>query len=328
MDVKSKRLFLKKTSCPETLSKKDFFLNNKILLYGRTYEILAYGDGYTKGACTTACQSSVALVLEISVMGNIIDALIRNGLTIAALKMVTMSDEMAREYYAELDGTTYVDNWIAPLVGTRVLAIQAVGENSIEKLKALVGPLCARYGSQWHHNNVPMLQVAETDLQAQSQEKVLFTGKNSTATFDNCTCCVIQPHILKEGKMGLVIESILKMGHDITALQLFNLDRASAAEFMEVYEGVVPHFNDAIDQLITGPCVAMEVVSYREDVNAVTHLRQSAGPWDVEMAKELRPGSIRAQFGQDRVKNGIHCTDLPEDGILESQYFFDILARR
>ncbi len=43
---------------------------------------------------------------------------------------------------------------------------------------------------------------------------------------------------------------------------------------------------------------------------------------DSEIAKSLRPNTLRARFGVDRVKNGLHCTDLPEDGVNESMYFF------
>ena len=35
--------------------------------------------------------------------------------------------------------------------------------------------------------------------------------------------------------------------------------------------------------------------------------------------------SYRAKFGIDRVKNAVHCTDLPEDGTIECEYFFNIL---
>ena len=57
----------------------------------------------------------------------------------------------------------------------------------------------------------------------------------------------------------------------------------------------------------------------------VTCFRETAGPWDVDMAKELRPSSIRAIFGENSVRTGVHCTDLPEDGPSECRYFFEIM---
>jgi nucleoside-diphosphate kinase len=44
------------------------------------------------------------------------------------------------------------------------------------------------------------------------------------------------------------------------------------------------------------------------------------GPHDPEIARTLRPNTIRARFGQDRIKNAVHCTDLPEDGPLEVSF--------
>ena len=55
--------------------------------------------------------------------------------------------------------------------------------------------------------------------------------------------------------------------------------------------------------------------------------RELAGPWDVEMARELKPKSIRAQYGVNRVLNALHCTDLVEDSVPECLYFFDLLQR-
>ena len=34
---------------------------------------------------------------------------------------------------------------------------------------------------------------------------------------------------------------------------------------------------------------------------------------------------FRAKYGHDRVRNAVHCTDMPEDGVLEVKYFFEIL---
>lgn len=54
-------------------------------------------------------------------------------------------------------------------------------------------------------------------------------------------------------------------------------------------------------------------------------LRQLCGPADPEVARVLRKGTLRAQYGVDRNRNAVHCTDLLEDGPLEVNYFFKIL---
>ena len=53
--------------------------------------------------------------------------------------------------------------------------------------------------------------------------------------------------------------------------------------------------------------------------------RKFCGPHDPDQARDLNPSSLRAKFGADRIKNGLHCTDLVEDGVLECEYFFSIL---
>lgn len=55
---------------------------------------------------------------------------------------------------------------------------------------------------------------------------------------------------------------------------------------------------------------------------AVEALRQLAGPPDPEIAKVLRPASLRARFGASRVRSGVHCTDLVEDAPLEAAFVF------
>ena len=62
--------------------------------------------------------------------------------------------------------------------------------------------------------------------------------------------------------------------------------------------------------------------------NVVPSLRELCGPHDPELARTVRPKSLRAVFGQDKAKNGVHCTDLVEDGILEVEYFFNILQKK
>jgi len=60
----------------------------------------------------------------------------------------------------------------------------------------------------------------------------------------------------------------------------------------------------------------------------VVAFRDVCGPHDPEIAKTLRPNTLRARYGIDRIRNAIHCTDLPEDGVLEVEYFFNILQQK
>ena len=70
-----------------------------------------------------------------------------------------------------------------------------------------------------------------------------------------------------------------------------------------------------------GPVIACEI---RQE-NVVEKLRKFCGPHSPDEALTHNPGSLRAQFGHDIVRNGVHCTDLAEDGLLECEYFFVLL---
>lgn len=67
-------------------------------------------------------------------------------------------------------------------------------------------------------------------------------GPPVTAVFSNCTCCIVKPHILREGRLGSVLSAIAQEGYHITALKMVYMENANAAEFYEVYKGVVPDY--------------------------------------------------------------------------------------
>jgi nucleoside-diphosphate kinase len=143
----------------------------------------------------------------------------------------------------------------------------------------------------------------------------------TTAVLNNCSLCIIKPHIVMNNNLGKAIDSILDAGFEISAAEMFHLSRPQVEEFYDVYKGVLPEYLPLIEHMSNGPCVLLEV--RQED--AVAKFRELVGPYDPEIAKHLKPDTLRAKFGVDRVKNAFHCTDLPEDGGLECQYFFDIM---
>jgi len=96
----------------------------------------------------------------------------------------------------------------------------------------------------------------------------------------------------------------------VTALQMFHLEKANAEEFLEVYKGVVNEYSAMVDELCSGSCIALEIC-YPDEPQA---FREFVGPADPEIARHLRPKTLRARFGMDKIKNAVHCTDLPDDG--------------
>ncbi|OQR94278.1 nucleoside diphosphate kinase [Achlya hypogyna] len=293
LDCKTNKLFLKKTECPASVVAKDFFLGGKVVLFGRHFELTEYLDSFTAGQLSKQAQKSAVLLTHLPALGALCNQLAQNQLTLSYIKL------FLRER-------------------TPTVIVEVVGDTAVERLPHVVATVQARF-------NQPF-EVATSALEAQQLHDV-YVEKSwpSPATFTNCTCCVIQPHVLKEGHVGAVLDAILECGLSISAMELFTLDRASASEFLELYDGVVPHFNEAVDHLTSGPCIALELHGPGQ---VVERFREIAGPWDIDMARELKPSTIRARFGHDRVQNAVHCTDLPEDGVLESQYFFEILARK
>ncbi|XP_022821874.1 nucleoside diphosphate kinase 7-like isoform X3 [Spodoptera litura] len=148
------------------------------------------------------------------------------------------------------------------------------------------------------------------------------------ATYENCTCCVIKPHVLLDGNVGAVLEQITATGKfHITAMAMFSVEIADAQEFYEIYKGVLPAFEGMCIHLAEGKCVVLEIQCIDPNLNCVSEFRQLAGPRDPGLCRQLYPNSIRALYGKTSIQNAIHCTDLPEDGKTEVQYFFKLLAK-
>ena len=82
-----------------------------------------------------------------------------------------------------------------------------------------------------------------------------------------------------------------------------------------------------VTELTSGPCYALEIrCSGGKSDDVTTAFRDFVGPADPEIARQLRPRTLRARFGNDKVHNAVHCTDLPTDALLEVEYFFKILS--
>ena len=236
--------------------------------------------------------------------GEIMDQILQAGFVITKVKMVRLSHAQAEQFYAD----QFIDSQFAELVkeikSNAIIALEVVRDDSLAALEKLI--------------------------EASSSGNFLVISKNpdlnlfalpSTVTTAPCTLLLIKPHAVIAAQSGKIIDAVLKAGFYISSLELRCLKVVEASEFLEVYKGVLIEFSAMVSQYSAGPLIAVAI----SGDNCLNDLRALCGPSDPEVARVLRPNSLRALFGSNKVENGVHCTDLEEDGSLEVEYFFKIL---
>lgn len=63
----------------------------------------------------------------------------------------------------------------------------------------------------------------------------------------------------------------------------------------------------------------------RQD-NVVQSFKALCGAFDPKIgAAKGEKDTLRQLFGIDRIKNAVHCTDMPDEGVLDCEYFFVLL---
>jgi len=251
--------------------------------------------------------------------------------------MSKFTRETAEVFYSEHLGKPFFPNLQEFMISDVVVGMELVADNAIAKWRQFIGPTNSEKAKAEAPGSIRALFGTDgtknachgsDSLESAARECEFFfggEGKNkqmkTSAVLNNCSLCMIKPHIINNGQAGQVIDMILQAGFEISAAEMFHLNRPQMEEFYEVYKGVLPEYLPVIEHMSNGPVIILEI--RQED--AVLMFRDFVGPYDPEIACHLKPASLRAKFGLDRVKNGVHCTDLAEDGTLECQYFFDIM---
>ncbi len=337
-DMKNRRLFLKR-SLVENVQLKDLFIGAAINVLSRHLNIMEYGDEFTRKALGAEKEMTLGIIKPdgMKKMGEIWDRVVSEGFTVCNAKMVLLSREEAAEFYSEHKGKEFFERLLNLMTEGPVLILSISGQDAVQRWREVQGPtdpadarrysptsIRAQFGTTVTRN----VCHASDSLQSAKQElEICFRAKRpfgkSPAKLNNSTLGIIKPHAVAAGMVGKIISEIMRsgLGLQISALKQQCLDKVNAEEFYEVYKGVVMEFTGMVDELVLGPCVAMEITG--PDPHA--KFREFVGPVDPEIARHLRGNTLRAKFGIDKIKNAVHCTDLPEDGPLEVQYFFKIL---
>ncbi|XP_037781270.1 nucleoside diphosphate kinase 7-like [Penaeus monodon] len=342
-DLRSQRLFLKRIAI-EGLDEKDFYLGNTIVVLSRQLKITEYADSTTREIISSKRQRTFAMVKPDAVhrLGEVIDVIQSRNFEVSQMKMVQLTRAQAGLFYREHEGRPFFEPLLDYVTSGPVVAMELITTNAVQRWRETLGPtdaelarreapgtIRAKFGKDKQSNAA---HGSDSDVAATREIEFFFPSSKvydimvpqTTARFLNNTCCIIKPHAVAEGNLGSILKAIKDEGFEVSALQMFRMDKIQAEEFLEVYKGIVSEYPGMLQQLISGVSVAIEITSIHAGQTPVK-FREFVGPADPIVAKELRPNSLRARFGENIVKNALHCSDLPDDGPLEVEYFFKIL---
>ncbi|XP_069108081.1 thioredoxin domain-containing protein 3 homolog isoform X22 [Argopecten irradians] len=230
------------------------------------------------------------------------------GFKVALQKEMSLTKEMAQDFYKEHEGQEYFDELTTRMSSGPLMALGLAREDAVEGWRSMLGPkeldkakeeapdsLRAKFAVE----DVVINQFHGSDSEAAAQKELDFFFPMQQ------TMAVIKPDAL--GTKDEIIEKVHDAGFKIAARKETQLSREIAEEFYSDHKDK-DYYNDLVEHMASGPTMFM--VLSRED--AVEGWRSLIGPTDPEKAKEESPESLRALYGGDILKNAVHGSSNPE----------------
>ncbi|KAL4151895.1 hypothetical protein PRNP1_008832 [Phytophthora ramorum] len=288
----SRKLFLKRIRIP-TVNFDDLYIGGSVTVYSRQLTIMEPANEFTRQMLLQREDKALFVISPngYSQMGRVIQLIEQSDLSVRDLRMVQLQQ-------------------------THIATLQSMGAiNDNNQQQSLL-------------RDVSVLVEVRVSSPKVVQDRAFSTGASpndvfrTSAVLDNCTLCILRPRIVREARVGEIVDAIVTAGFEVSALQLVHFQMHEADELFQIYKGVVRQYHEMIKYMCSSPCLALEVRG--EDV--VRRFRELCGPFDVQVAKTLRPNSLRAKFGRSNIYNALHCTDCPEDAVLECQFVFRSLS--
>ena len=128
------------------------------------------------------------------------------------------------------------------------------------------------------------------------------------------TLVLCKPDAVERGLVGEVLGRLERKGLKIVALELRQLDEATAKQHYAEHDGK-PFFGELVEFITSGPLVAM-VLEGEEAIKAARQVIGATNPL------EATTGSIRGDFAIAVGQNMVHGSDSVESGQREAGLFF------
>ncbi|KAG6609553.1 Nucleoside diphosphate Kinase [Phytophthora cinnamomi] len=313
VEQKTRKIFLKRIQIP-TVNFDDLYVGGSVTVYSRQLTIIEPANEFTRQMLRQREDKATFIVTPngYSQMGRIVQLIEQSGLSIRDLRMVHLqkSHLMTLQSLGAIADNNQQQSLLSDvsvLVEVRLPSSKAIQDAEVKLTGAGVADV---------------VLIAGVGLEALCAGATPNNAFPTTAVLDNCTLCLVRPRLVREARMGETLDGIVAAGFEVSAMKLVHLQMNESDELFQVYKGVVRQYHEMLKYMCSSPCLALEVRG--EDV--VRRFRELCGPFDVQVAKTLRPDSLRAKYGRTNIYNALHCTDCPEDGVLECQFIFRSLS--
>uniref|UniRef100_H3A143 Nucleoside diphosphate kinase-like domain-containing protein n=1 Tax=Latimeria chalumnae TaxID=7897 RepID=H3A143_LATCH len=251
-----------------------------------------------------------------------IDAILQSiqeaGFTIEMQKEMTFTDQQAREFYKENEGKDIFEILIQYMTSGPILALALSREDAIQHWRKLLGPENiekakeeAPYSlrAEFAIHNIPINQLHGSSPETAQKEIEFFFPIQHTLA-------VIKPDVFLEHKED-ILSKVKEAGFTILQTKTIELSQDIAEEFYTEQKEKL-FYDHLVNSMAEGS--AMMMILRKE--NAIEDWRNLMGPSNPEVAKQIAPNSIRAQFGKNILQNAVHGSSNEKRAMIEIRYLF------
>ncbi|XP_064409232.1 thioredoxin domain-containing protein 6 isoform X2 [Latimeria chalumnae] len=240
------------------------------------------------------------------------------GFTIEMQKEMTFTDQQAREFYKENEGKDIFEILIQYMTSGPILALALSREDAIQHWRKLLGPENiekakeeAPYSlrAEFAIHNIPINQLHGSSPETAQKEIEFFFPIQHTLA-------VIKPDVFLEHKED-ILSKVKEAGFTILQTKTIELSQDIAEEFYTEQKEKL-FYDHLVNSMAEGS--AMMMILRKE--NAIEDWRNLMGPSNPEVAKQIAPNSIRAQFGKNILQNAVHGSSNEKRAMIEIRYLF------
>lgn len=288
----------------------DLYVGATVTVYSRRLTVTGFADEKTSRAIREKREEAFVMVLgrDASRVGRCVAAMQGAGMTIVDVRTVRFESSRAEELETALPRSAR-----ALLAGT-ACAIRAHGREANAELERLFGDTDIVRSLDEEH--------------ARALNELATSSRAARTNSERSTLVLVKPSGMAH--LGAILDVLIeKRGLELVQARTMALTRAEAESFYAVYVDVLDkeEVRLMVEELSSGTCVALQLTRFDSPETLVDDVREFVGPRDPEIARTIRPESLRARFGEDKQRNAVHCVDLPEDGPLEVDFFFNLSHR-